>query len=422
VRILIVCHYFPPLNSIASHRPYSWARTWTDLGHEVHVLTPAKYGFDGSVDLEFDLLGIRIVEAPYLPLAPAGKASGGAAGAARVQRWQRLKLATRRVRLGLGMFAEIANLAYPALIRAGRKMLLEKPFDFIISTSPPEICHVVGHSLAKRFGMHWVADYRDLWFPEMGVYRYPWAARLVGKVEKRMLRDAAAVVTVSEGLASRLEAFLGRSPVVCYNGFMAPASDEVTGRPWTDDRHHIVYTGKLFPGQRDPTAFLAGLAAAAKADPHLATRLAVDFYGHDDPWLRGLIDTHGVKDIVSTHGFVPYAQSLAAQRHATALLFVDWMDPRAEGILTGKLFEYLASGRTILCLGNRPDTEAARVVREAQAGSVATSAAEVAAYIAALASGATPHGADASRVAIFSRRVQAERLLDRIRREARPAA
>jgi hypothetical protein len=119
------------------------------------------------------------------------------------------------------------------------------------------------------------------------------------------------------------------------------------------------------------------------------------------------------------HGFVPYAKSLAAQRHAAALLFVDWMDPRAEGILTGKLFEYLASGRPIFCLGNRADTEAARVVREAHAGTVATTASEVARYVAALASGASPAGADAARVALFSRRVQAERLLERIGGERR---
>jgi glycosyltransferase involved in cell wall biosynthesis len=421
VRILIVCHYFPPLNSIASHRPFSWARTWTDLGHDVTVLTPAKYGFDGSVDLEFDTSGVRIVQAPYLPLAPAGNAGPGGAVAARTRRWERLKLATRRIRLGLGMFAEIANLAHPSLVREGRKLFEEKPFDLVVSTSPPEVCHVVAHGLAKRFAARWVADYRDLWFPEMGVYRYAWAARLIGRIERRMLRDAAAVVTVSEGLAERLRAFLGRTPIVCYNGFMELQSDLRAARPWPDTRHHVVYTGKLFPGQRDPSAFLTGLANALERDASLAERLAVDFYGHDDPWLRGLIDERGLARVVTTHGFVPYTQSLAAQRHAAALLFVDWMDPRAEGILTGKLFEYLASGRPILCLGNRADTEAARVVREAQAGTVAITAGEVAQYLAGLGSGAAPAGADAARVAIFSRRVQAERLLERIGGAESPA-
>ena len=62
LRILIVAHAFPPMNSIASHRPYSWARFWRDEGHEIHVLTPAKHHFDGMMDLERDLRGIRVYE------------------------------------------------------------------------------------------------------------------------------------------------------------------------------------------------------------------------------------------------------------------------------------------------------------------------------------------------------------------------
>ena len=58
MRILIVAHAFPPMNSTASHRPYSWARVWRDLGHEVHVLTAVKHGFDGTVDMARDLCRI----------------------------------------------------------------------------------------------------------------------------------------------------------------------------------------------------------------------------------------------------------------------------------------------------------------------------------------------------------------------------
>ena len=39
MQILIVTHYFPPENTIASLRPYSWAKYWTRSGHQVTVLT-----------------------------------------------------------------------------------------------------------------------------------------------------------------------------------------------------------------------------------------------------------------------------------------------------------------------------------------------------------------------------------------------
>ena len=41
--------------------------------------------------------------------------------------------------------------------------------------------------------------------------------------------------------------------------------------------------------------------------------------------------------------------------------------PNAKGILTGKIFEYMASGRPILCIGPE-DGDSARVLNETQTG------------------------------------------------------
>jgi hypothetical protein len=40
-----------------------------------------------------------------------------------------------------------------------------------------------------------------------------------------------------------------------------------------------------------------------------------------------------------------------AQRDADGLLFLEWNDPSARGVLTGKIFEYIRSGRPILGIG-----------------------------------------------------------------------
>lgn len=42
MRILIVSTFFPPENSIASFRPYSWAKWWSRAGHEVTVVSTKK--------------------------------------------------------------------------------------------------------------------------------------------------------------------------------------------------------------------------------------------------------------------------------------------------------------------------------------------------------------------------------------------
>jgi hypothetical protein len=65
MKILFVSHFFPPLRAIASIRTYGWARSWADMGHEVHVLTSAKYAFDGPQDLDLPVNNIHVHAVPY---------------------------------------------------------------------------------------------------------------------------------------------------------------------------------------------------------------------------------------------------------------------------------------------------------------------------------------------------------------------
>jgi glycosyltransferase involved in cell wall biosynthesis len=424
LRILVLAYYFPPLNSTASHRPYSWAAAWARRGHEVHVLTPEKHAFDGTLDLDYDLSSFDVHLAPYLPkeLFPAVRDRSQARTAA--QRWDRLKLVTRRVRLGLGMFGELAWFAYKPLLRQATEMLRKQRFDFTISTSPPEVVHFVGHALMRSTGVPWVADYRDLWFPEMRVNQFRFSAWFTGLLKRPKLLRAAAVSTVSEGLAQRLNAFLNRDVIVCYNGFLRDGNADRGLPPWKDGKRHIVYTGRLYPKKRDPSLFWAGLARALREEPQLAEMLCVHLYGYDDPWIRDAIAAKGLERHVQVHGLVAHRESLAAQRHADMLLFIDWMDERAEGILTGKLFEYLASGRPILCVGNRHDSEAARVIAQTSSGVTVLTEEEIAKQICRLAKSPSERVLQSNTVNIerYSRFHQADLLLDRIVDAIKPAA
>jgi glycosyltransferase involved in cell wall biosynthesis len=409
MRILIVAHAFPPMNSTASHRPYSWAKTWVDMGHEVHVLTPVKHPFDGAMDMERDLSGIQVHHVPYLPLAPSRSGSGEEK---RVARWEWLKTVTRRVRFSIGLFGDLRLLSYVPMVRRGKEVLRDARFDFIIATAPPEGILAVAKTLSRRAGLPWVADFRDLWFHDMLLYRSALLSRMLGPINRRLASSAGVLVTVSSGLQQRLSQYLHREVLLSYNGFFeddfsaAPAR-----RPPGGDRVHLVYTGRVYPEKRDPGPLFRAVAEIRKTTPDLANRLAVDFYGFDEPWLRALIAEHGVEDCVSLHGFVPYRESVAAQRGADMLLFLDWMALSAEGVLTGKLFEYLASGRPILSIGARKDSEAARILADAGCGITLTRHEEIVSYLRSLLEDRRPPDTDASRVGAFSRERQARRLL-----------
>ncbi|MCK5687273.1 hypothetical protein KAJ27_24270 [bacterium] len=61
MRILVVSYYFPPMNSVASLRIFSWARVWADAGHRITVLTAPKPLNDDLLSVNTDR--IEIIEA-----------------------------------------------------------------------------------------------------------------------------------------------------------------------------------------------------------------------------------------------------------------------------------------------------------------------------------------------------------------------
>ncbi len=410
LRILLVAYCFPPMNTTASHRPYGWARAWRDLGHEVTVLTPAKRGYDGPMDLDLDLSGIAVHEAAWLPSRRGAPRAASAGDATR--RWERLKRVTRRARFSLAMFGDPRQLASFALVREGRRLLESRPADLIVATSPPEVAFFAARALSRRTGVPWVADFRDLWFRDMLLHQSRPAAWLSGIVHQRLARDAALLVTVSEGLQQRLAASLDREVLVSYNGYFERLPPSARAQP--DDAFHIVYTGRVYPGKRDPEPLYRALAAL-RSDPGRPAREAVvDFYGFEEPTLRPLVERYRLGDCVRFHGFVAHRESLAAQAAADVLLFLDWTDTAAEGILTGKLFEYLASGRPILAVGNRADSEAARLIAAARCGTALVRHDDLVAYLRRLLEGPRPAPTSPSGIDEFSRERQARKLLSDI--------
>jgi len=413
LRILIVAHAFPPLNAIGSHRSYSWARFWRDEGHEIHVLTPSKHDIDGMMDLERDLRGIRVYEVPYLPMPASHPGTVLTGTHSAVGRWDWLKTITRRARFSLAMFGDPRLLAYGPMVRKGMIIMRETQIDFIIATSPPEVVFFVARTLSRRTGVPWVADFRDLWFRDMRLYQSRLASWLSGPVNSWLVKCAAALVTVSRGLRDRLSEHTGRDVLISYNGFFeADRYALPQSQPRSDGKLHIVYTGRIYPGKRDPEPLFGAIRSLRTKGFDPKNRIEVDFYGFDDPWLRGLVRTYELEKTVSLHGFVPYSQSMAVQHAADVLLFLDWTETQAEGVLTGKLFEYLGTGRPILSLGRRKDSEAAHLIAEAGCGVTLTANDEIENFLLRLLSSDRPPSVGSAARDLFSRERQARLLLE----------
>lgn len=413
MRVLLISHYFPPLNVVAAHRPYSWARTWTDMGHEVHVLTTEKYLVPTAFRVPRAIEGVFIHAVPYLPFVAAG---GGPAAAgqtpAQSSALDVLRRRTRGLRERAGAILNPLTFAYWPLKRRGLELMAQKHFDFIVSTSGPEVCPMVASALARRHATPWLSDYRDLWTPEYAATRSSLGNFVARVVNERLIRRPAMVSTVSRGLADSLRPYHG-DVIVSYNGFY---DDMYRAGASTLKKEpqvlRIRYTGRLLPGKYDPQIFLDGLASWFAASPASRQRLKVEFFGARETWLERMVSERALGDVVEFRGSVSYEESITAQQDADVLLFIDWLDRRARGFLSGKLFEYFASGCPVLCVGNREDTEAVELIRACGAGWIATTPDEVRQHLVSALSGALPAQRNEEAIREFSRAAQARALMD----------
>jgi glycosyltransferase involved in cell wall biosynthesis len=154
---------------------------------------------------------------------------------------------------------------------------------------------------------------------------------------------------------------------------------------------------------------LAALRRLKAETPEAAKRLEIVFAGPLSTEEHELIDAPDLRGLVRPVGQLPRPRALALQRLADSLLVIT-EGSRRRSVATGKLFEYLAAGKPVLVLGE--ETEAARIVTEADAGfaASATDPDAIAAALRRLAEGPAPSGASPENVRRFSYPELANRL------------
>jgi len=251
--------------------------------------------------------------------------------------------------------------AIPAAIRIVRR----EGIDAVITTSPPPSVHFVGAAVQRATGARWIADLRDPLVANQHRRDDTAAARArqaaTEQVAKLVARSADAVTCVSEAIAAEVRGLGARGAVrVISNGC---DFDDFAGLEYVPGkRFRITHTGSFF-GKRDPRPFLE---AFKQADLDAVARFVGDFRSTDREWAEAL----GLGDRLELVPYAPRGESLRLQRDSEALLLlVPDAGGRGKGVLSGKVYEYLAAGRPILAVVP-PDGAAAALVRETGAGVV----------------------------------------------------
>ena len=363
MKVLLVTMYFPPAGGGGVQRPLKFATHLPELGVETHVLAPDDPKWIHRDDELQPPTLAWVHRARYI--GPRGrKPAEELHGTGGLERFTRqAQLAGRRL---LVPDENVSwNLtAVPTAIRIARR----EGIDVVVTTSPPSSVHLVGAAVKQALGIPWVADLRDsiVAHPHRRAESRLVRAKETGEhaVARLVARSADAVVCVSDAIADEMR---DRSPAGTVETIANVSHfDDFAGlEHHRSTRFRITHTGTFF-GKRDPRPFLTALA---RSELDVVARFAGDFRAADREYAESL----GLGDRVELLGEVSRRRSLELQRDSEALLLlIPDSGGRGQGVLTGKIFEYLAAERPILA-AVPPDGAAAKLVRDTGAGVVVPS-------------------------------------------------
>ena len=162
-----------------------------------------------------------------------------------------------------------------------------------------------------------------------------------------MLQSADGVAVVSNGLKQE---FLDRNDniSIIYNGF--DETDLPLSIPQRNKRFTISYVGNFKPNQNVEVLWEV-LSEIKKEEIDFSNDLELFLTGNVDASVTQSIQLHGLQDNLNLSPFVAHQEAVHRMMSADMLLFVIPKSERNKLIITGKLFEYLATGNSILGIG-----------------------------------------------------------------------
>jgi glycosyltransferase involved in cell wall biosynthesis len=375
-KVLIITYYWPPGGGAGVQRWLKFVKYLPGYGWQPVVYTPENGEMPvADASLEKDIpQGTEVIRKPIWEPYNAYKKFIGAAKHEKIN----TGFLTERKKPGLAEKISVwlrGNLFIPDArcywIRPSVKFLLaylrEYPVEAIVSTGPPHSMHLIALEVSKKTGIPWLADFRDPW-TRIDYYKdlmlTGWADRKHHRLEQAVVKGATRVVVVGNTMKQEFEADHGRGVDVITNGY--DDSDVSARTVAREEKFVLAHVGTLVRS-RNPSALWQSLASLTASDPGFAASLQIRLTGKVDIAVKDSIEKAGLQRYVTYIDYLPHDQVIAEQQRASVLLLILNDTPNARGILTGKLFEYLAARRPILCIGPT-DGDAAAIIRETQSG------------------------------------------------------
>tara|TARA_B100000780_G_scaffold279120_1_gene255724 strand:+ start:4763 stop:6058 length:1296 start_codon:yes stop_codon:yes gene_type:complete len=380
MRLLVITYYWPPAGGPGVQR---WLKTSKELkkkGVDVEILTldenSATYPLkDVSLVLETENITVHktksinwfhsyqnITRRKEVPFSGFANQAGKPGPLQKISRFIRGNFFLPDPRKGWNRFA----------VKEAIILHAKKPYDAIITTGPPHSTHLIGKALKRRINCLWFADFRDPW-TDIYYYRqfYPTflARHYDNHLERSVLRKSDMIITVSNDLKRILN---NKVPEVPKDKFLEipngydPEDFSKTKTRSRNETFTLVYAGTLTLDYPVESLYSSLKIILNKSSNSLSLKIAGRPAEECVKYLYELSNRYSNFQFESL-GYISHQKSVKLMESSDMLLLLIPDLPNNKGILTGKIFEYIGSGRPIWGFGPK-DGDAQDILQECKAG------------------------------------------------------
>jgi glycosyltransferase involved in cell wall biosynthesis len=243
----------------------------------------------------------------------------------------------------------------------------DQPFDLVYTTSPPRSAPLIGLLLKILYGVPWVSEFMDPWYPPKGRLRRKSEDRLQALLVRKADRVVVMVKQHAEELR-RLFNIPAEKLAVVRNGFFEEdfASAEITEKDVLCPGFlHLSHFGTIYP--ENSGSFFPALTELVRECPELKERLRVNIVGYPSENVLRYASEGELKDIIQIHGFIQDRAEVLQMMRASHCLLLFWGRPDFSRLaVAGKTYDYLRVGRPILAATHEGGVK--ELVEEARAG------------------------------------------------------
>ena len=245
--------------------------------------------------------------------------------------------------------------------------LKKQKYDLIFSTSPTPCAHIIALKLKRKFGIPWIADYRDHWTlnPE---YPYSKNSRRFKKeslMEENIAQQCNTQIHVTKGnLKMVYNHFnLGKKhTILIYNGYDTNTKN-ITNKNEEKGYLKFVYTGTFY-GARNPILILNALSEIARNNPEISDGIRFQFIGKSNTDIIKIANNLKITKMISHINYLHrYEIEEIYQKIDVSILIIPY---NQSYVLTSKIFDYLYILKPILAI--IPNGEAKEIIQNSNLG------------------------------------------------------